>query len=123
MSTSSETSPQTSVLGALLPETSTLRGALLMTEKGEVQDETGPECAKLRTLASFAVGLYDLGARLAMDSGSGVASELTMRCAEGTLVVHALPDGRLLAALLSKTASSGALLHDLGRCARQLGAS
>jgi len=99
-----------------------LKGAMLCTVRGEVLSIVGDLEEAMAKMASFAIGLFDLGARAGQESGCGDARSLLLDCDQGALFLIDVDGDRLLFALVEANVPQGSLLHDLTWCARTLGA-
>jgi predicted regulator of Ras-like GTPase activity (Roadblock/LC7/MglB family) len=107
-------------LQRVLSATPHVRGLLVMSGMGEVRAVAGGQAEVMGKLASFAVGLMDLGARMGEESGCGELEVVMMRCAQGHMVIHHVGEDHLLFAFTDGEAPLGLLAHDLGWCAARL---
>ncbi|MEM1347445.1 MAG: roadblock/LC7 domain-containing protein [Myxococcota bacterium] len=97
-----------------------LKGVMLCTVRGEVLSLVGDMADAMSKMASFAIGLFELGARAGQESGCGDARSLLLDCAHGALFLIDVDADRLLFALAQDGVPQGSLLHDLTWCARTL---
>jgi len=107
-------------LDAFWRELPGLQGALVCDTRGDVHAVTGDAEDTMRSLATFAIGMYELGARTAQESGCGDAESLIMGCSAGVLAIVELDGDRLLLALAGEDVPLGGLLYDARRTAQSL---
>lgn len=107
-------------LQRVLGTTPHVRGLLVMSGMGEVRAVAGGQTDVMSKLASFAVGVMDLGARMGEESGCGALEVMMMRCAGGHMVIHHVGEDNLLFAFTDAEAPLGLLMHDLSWCAARL---
>ncbi|MEM1350562.1 MAG: hypothetical protein AAGI01_18520 [Myxococcota bacterium] len=112
--------PAAAPLQALWRELPGLRGALVCSTQGDIHAVAGDAEDTMRALTTFAVGMYELGARTALESGVGEAQTLLLGCSAGVLAVVELAGARLLLALAGEEVPVGGLLYDMRRTARTL---
>jgi predicted regulator of Ras-like GTPase activity (Roadblock/LC7/MglB family) len=110
------------VLDEVLRKTPELEGLLILTTTGEVTDVAGEHEERLRQLASFAIGAFELSTRLANEAGRGDVNFHLVRSERGHLVLHRIGDDKLLFGVAAEEAPLGLLAHDLGWCAGRLAA-
>lgn len=121
--TTSTRSPAASVLEESLNRTPDIEGMILLQAKGDVLAVAGAHTDKLRQLASFAVGIFELSTRLATESGRGDVDFHLMRTDAGHMAIHRVDADRFLFSLAAEDAPLGLVTHDLGWCAERLARS
>lgn len=100
-------------LDALLDDAPGLLGAILLGRQGEVLDVSRVQEARMKQLASFGIGLFELAERMAEDGGIGHPLEMVMQCEDGNLFMHDVGGEMMLLTLSSRDAPAGAIQHDL----------
>jgi len=108
------------ILSQTLHQTPGLRALIWMSDQGEIIHSAGQDAASLERVASFAKGIFDIGARLIQAAGCGEEQLCFLQASSGAVAMHRVDDDTFIVALADESARQGTLVHGLSACARTL---